>query len=461
MPLPIPQPKPAANSATQPRYKVFVSYSHKNSAEARQFIEVLKSAVSASPELEISPDQVFFDREKLLAGDQWAEFIHQAMEEAQYFVILLSPESIASEYCLSRELGTAVAKGLPIIQVLLSKCDGWADHVVPSDLRMRKLGWFDALPKDDMFNYLPVAEWPGDNQAYVWDRVAHDILTRVRRDRMDPRSQLSGLHELPRNVLQLRVPPIPYFCDQKLPVNQFDDGVHGWKDKTFLVLTRGLYQDELPRFWERLQYKNLKDHVKARQEELLQHRPLMWPEMIDQPADGEALRSQMLRAMSNALTGSMYEVGDPSELGARLSSLLGVQSLVTTLPEDLSIEAIRAGLRVLLDLLEQCSVESPMNRLVITVILEDSAFVQEPAFEARLGLNAYQRTHVVVLDPLQAIERKDVRLWLRDYDVERSYQIEEDTLLKIVFGEEQAEPLRMREFAKKVAPFIREMEKPL
>lgn len=197
MPLPIPQPKPASSSAVKHRYNVFVSYSHKNSVEAKQFVEVFKSAISVSPDLNIAPEQIFFDRERLLAGDQWGELIQQAMDEAKYFVILLSKESISSEYCLFRELATAAARGLPIIQVLLSKCDGWADLIVPSDLRMRKLGSFDALPKDDNFNYLPVVEWPEAIRGEVWKRVAQGIVERVRRDKSEPQSQLLGFQDVP------------------------------------------------------------------------------------------------------------------------------------------------------------------------------------------------------------------------------------------------------------------------
>lgn len=456
MPLPIPQPKPGSSSAVKHRYKVFVSYSHKNSTEAKQFMEVFKSLVSVSQDLGIAPDQIFFDREKLLAGDQWAEFIHQAMEDAQYFVILLSPESIASEYCLTRELATAAARGLPIIQVLLSKCDGWADLVVPSDLRMRKLGSFGALPKDNNFNFLPLAEWSETSRAEAWKRVAQDILERVRRDKTEPQAQLSGFQDVSRNAQQRRVPPVAYFCNQKIPANQFDGGVQKWKDKALLVLARGLYQDEIPRFWDRLQHKNLKDYVRARKEELLPARPLVWPELIDQQP--EALRSQMLRVISDALTGNMYEVGDLPSFAARLVALSGIQPLVTTLP-DLPIDAICSGLRILLDLLEQCSVEAAVHRLVIAILLEDSAFVQESALEAKLSLDAYKRTHVVVLDPLQLIERKDVSLWHRNYEVEQLYQVDEDTLLQGVFNEGQTKPLRSRDFAKKVAPFLKEMER--
>lgn len=458
MPLPIPQLKPGSSSVGKPRYKIFVSYSHKNSYEAKQFIDVFKAAISVSPDLEIAPEQVFFDRETLLAGDQWGESIQQAMDEAKYFVILLSKESISSEYCLHRELATAAIKGLPIIQVLLNKDERWEDRIIPGDLRMRKLSSFGALPKDSNSNYLPVAEWPEASQAEVWKGVAHGILERVRRDRMESQYKLLDIQEISQTAQQRRVPPIPYFCNQKGPVNQFNGGVQRWKDKAFLVLTRGLYEDDLPRFWDRLQHKNLKDYVKTRQEELLPARPFVWPDVTDDQPDRGTLCSQMLRAMSEALTGNMFEVGDLSSFSAHVSALSGIQPFVTTLP-DISIKAIRSGLRTFLDLLDQCPAEVPVQRLVIAVILEDSVFGHEAALEARFGLNAYQRTHVVVLDPLQVIEHRDVRIWHRDYEVERLYQIDEDTILHSVFSEKHTKSLRMREFAKKVAPFIREMEK--
>lgn len=51
---------------------------------------------------------------------------------------------------------------------------------------------------------------------------------------------------------------------------------------------------------------------------------------------------------------------------------------------------------------------------------------------------------MVVLDPLQEIERKDVSLWHRNYEVDQLYQVDEDTLLHGVFGEGQPKPLRLR-----------------
>ena len=450
MPLPILHSKPGSSAATTSQYKVFVSYSHKNSAEARQFIEAFKSAICVSPDVGIAPEQVFFDREGILAGDQWGELIQQAMDQAKYFVILLSPESIASEYCLNRELGTAVAKGLPIIQVLLSKCVGWADLIVPTDLKMRKLNSFDVLPKDDNSNYLPVAEWPEATQSQVWERVAQDIVKRVRRDKSEPQSQLSGFQDIPRNAQQRRVPQVQYFCNQRVPVNQFDSGVQQWGDQALLVLTRGLKQDEVPRFWDRLQHKNLKDYVRKRKEELLPVRPFVWPEMIKLEADVAGLSSHMLRALSDALTGYMYELADVPALATHLNALSRIQPLVTT-PPDLSVSAIRVGMRTLLDLLEQCPMEANLQRLVIAVLLEDSAFVQEPALSRTLSLSTYQRSHILVLDPLQEIERKDVSLWYRNYEVEQLYGVDEDSLLQAVFDADKAETLRLREFAKKVS----------
>jgi hypothetical protein len=439
------------------QYKLFVSYSHKNSIEARQFIEAFRTAFLASPDLEISPEQVFFDRERLLAGDQWGELIQQAMDESKYFVILLSPESIASEYCLNRELGTAVAKGLPIIQVLLSQCTGWADLVVLTDLKMRKLGSFGALPKDDNFNYLPIAEWPEASREEVWKRVAHDILERVRRDKMEP-SQLFALEDIPRHAQERIGPPIPYFCNQRGPVSQFNEAVRTWNDKALLVVTRGLDQDGVPRFWDRLQNKHLGDYIKKRKEEiLLSSKPFPWPGI---EVDAESLRLEMLLSMSNALTGNLNEFENVASLSTYLTATPGIRPLIARLPL-LPVNEVSEGLRALLDLLEQCPVETPLHRLVIAVLLEDSTFVQEPALEKKLNISAYLRTQVVVLDPLQVIQERDVSIWHHEYEVERLYQIDEDTLLQEVFVKEQATSLRLREFAKKVAPFIKTMERTL
>lgn len=148
------------NESVKPKdenFRVFVSYSHNDSDEAKQFMAYFKLQLEGLPELAISPEQVFFDRNKLLAGDEWDESIQCALEQAEYFIFLVSVNSLNSTYCCSRELAVAALKSLRIIQVILSPCP-WENKPIPQDAKKRTLGALGALPKDGGFSLKPVSD---------------------------------------------------------------------------------------------------------------------------------------------------------------------------------------------------------------------------------------------------------------------------------------------------------------
>src|SRR6476659_8661276 len=121
MPLPILQQTTEIRLSDK-ACRVFVSYSHKDMEDAKEFIKFFGLKLRGTPKLRITMEQVFFDRNKLLAGDEWDESIQRALEEAQYFVFLVSADSLYSSYCYSRELKIAAARALPILQIVLDHC---------------------------------------------------------------------------------------------------------------------------------------------------------------------------------------------------------------------------------------------------------------------------------------------------------------------------------------------------
>lgn len=102
--------------------------------DAQAFMENLRLLLRGMDELRISEGQVFFDRNKLRAGDDWDETIQCALEEADYFIFLVSTHSLNSNYCYSRELETAARRSLPIIQVVLKDCP-WEHQPIPGDAK--------------------------------------------------------------------------------------------------------------------------------------------------------------------------------------------------------------------------------------------------------------------------------------------------------------------------------------
>ena len=80
--------------------KVFISHSHKNSTLARKVGKALERAGW----------DVWDDEQGILPGDNWAEKIARALEEAEAMVVLLTPDALSSsnvrreiDYALSRK----------------------------------------------------------------------------------------------------------------------------------------------------------------------------------------------------------------------------------------------------------------------------------------------------------------------------------------------------------------------
>ena len=105
--------------------KLFVSYSRRDSVAARKLIESFKSI----------EQQVWVDWESIPPAVDWLEQIFRGIEEADAFIFLISPDSIASEVC-KVEINRAAQNNKRIIPIVLR-------DVKPSDApeNIRKLNW--------------------------------------------------------------------------------------------------------------------------------------------------------------------------------------------------------------------------------------------------------------------------------------------------------------------------------
>src|SRR5512134_2126385 len=105
--------------------KLFVSYSRRDSVVARQLIESFRS---------IQQD-VWVDWESIPPAVDWLEQIFRGIEEADAFLFLISPDSIASEVC-KVEVNHAAQNNKRIIPIVLR-------DVQPKDApeSIRKLNW--------------------------------------------------------------------------------------------------------------------------------------------------------------------------------------------------------------------------------------------------------------------------------------------------------------------------------
>src|SRR5512138_777015 len=105
--------------------KLFVSYSRRDSVVARKLIESFRSI----------EQEVWVDWESIPPASDWLEQIFRGIEEADAFIFLISPDSIASEVC-KVEIGRAAQNNKRIIPIVLR-------DVNPKDTveNIAKLNW--------------------------------------------------------------------------------------------------------------------------------------------------------------------------------------------------------------------------------------------------------------------------------------------------------------------------------
>ncbi|MDE0712558.1 MAG: toll/interleukin-1 receptor domain-containing protein [Rhodospirillales bacterium] len=138
--------------------KVFISYSHKDEA-ALDRLHTHLAVLRRDRRID-----EWFDREILAGGAIDAE-IAERLEASRLFLLLVSPDFLASDYCVEREMDRALERHRSgharVVPIILEPCD-WPS----TPLRDLK-----ALPRDGK----PVSEWTNENHAFV------DVVRELRR----------------------------------------------------------------------------------------------------------------------------------------------------------------------------------------------------------------------------------------------------------------------------------------
>ena len=138
--------------------KVFISYSHKDEAALGRLhthLAVLRREGRINE---------WFDREILAGGEIDAE-VAERLESSGLFLLVVSPDFLASDYCVEREMQRALERhrsgDARVVPIIIEPCD-WAS----TPLRNLK-----ALPRDGR----PVSDWTNENNAYL------DVVQELRR----------------------------------------------------------------------------------------------------------------------------------------------------------------------------------------------------------------------------------------------------------------------------------------
>ena len=138
--------------------RAFISYSHRD----KPTLDRLHTHLAPLHRQGLIEE--WFDRE-ILAGSEIDAAVDEELESCELFLLLVSPDFLASDYCYEREMQRALerheAGEARVIPIIIEPCD-WTT----SPLRQLK-----ALPRDGH----PVSDWTNANNAYL------DIVQELRR----------------------------------------------------------------------------------------------------------------------------------------------------------------------------------------------------------------------------------------------------------------------------------------
>ena len=168
--------------------RLFISYSHQDELFLN---ELEKHLVNLQRENLL---ETWHDR-KIIPGSAWEDEIGEALNEAEIFVFLISPDFVASEYCFTKELTIALEKqgrGEAVIIPII---------VRPSDWGSTPIGKIQSLPK----NADPISIRKDRDQAWLEvvqgiRRVISDLLER--QTNLSPKVRFSGIGEVLTSVVE-------------------------------------------------------------------------------------------------------------------------------------------------------------------------------------------------------------------------------------------------------------------
>lgn len=177
------------NNAVAP-VKIFISYAHKDEELRKELDEHLSNLQRQKL---ISG---WHDRQ-IVAGQEWATQIDEALNEAQIILLLISSSFINSDYCYAKEMLRAIerheAKDSIVIPIILRDCD-W------QGAPFSKL---QALPK----NAKPIKSWPDRDEA--WTDVARGI-----RRAVEEFARVTQFPSGPTSTIPDETEPLPQFDSQ-------------------------------------------------------------------------------------------------------------------------------------------------------------------------------------------------------------------------------------------------------
>ena len=154
--------------------KIFISYSHKDETALEQL------HIHLEPLRREELIDAWFDRD-ILAGSEIDASISKELQSCELFLPLVSPNFLASNYCVENEMQQALKRHetgeIRIIPLIIEPCD-WTFSA------LRKL---KALPRDGK----PISDWTNPNHAYL--DVVKELRRIVESDELSAQSDVTSI----------------------------------------------------------------------------------------------------------------------------------------------------------------------------------------------------------------------------------------------------------------------------
>jgi hypothetical protein len=425
---------PVQSASIPERGVLFISYAYADREDVKPFVEVLQ------PLVEREQLELFYDFERLKAGDVWSDKLESALKRCKLFVLLATPASLASDFCIQRELLVALDRqrrgDCRIVPVVLRDCD-WKGKLLP-DASGELLSRFQALPKGGA----AVAASSGAARDAVWLGVVNalaDVLA-------DPAAALT-----PPLRAAVEVPALlPYLCDQSAPESDVRDLLKAWSRQTgpLVVMLRAQAPDCPDHFIKRIDERHLSRLLPKLTPglRLPRHSGLQWPlPHMRQAGSERSLQAWFLDQIVERVMGDAYCNEDEllQCLRDEGSNRLFIGGVPTAPPEfvRLSLQALGQCLAGLTEKLDKV-------RLAAALWSEDPALAQQD-----LG-DAWDSRHAFIgrPAPLGSFDRQAMRSWALLDEVQKFAAIDQTQLDEAFAG--AAEQLTMREFAAIARPLL-------
>ena len=199
--------------------KAFISYSH------RDAVALDRLHTHLAPLCSEGLINAWFDREILAGGSIDAE-ITKELESCDLFLMLVSPDFLASDYCVNIEMERALERhnydGAPVIPIIVEPC-AWTSS---------PLSRFRALPRDGK----PISEWTNQNSAYL------DVVQELRRILETRRDTVSVIERTPFSEGTMDTQPVsPSYRIKK----DFDEIHRSEFRETAFATIRGYFQQQI------------------------------------------------------------------------------------------------------------------------------------------------------------------------------------------------------------------------